>query len=649
MASLVFKDAVGNGALVFDTAKSTPRLVFKDAPGTTGALVFNAGIATGGASNATVSIGGVDAAIGDLAGVVFLGAPVGVAIAGVIGDLAGGIAVRYDSNTARPTVCAVTARWQDGVGLSVGVSDTAQDSRHLPVGVDTGWREAVSLGMSLDVRWTNSLHRHHGMDVVYQEAMPLDLSLVGRFADSMRTHTPFFARFQQGTGRDQSLDARFQQALRLHRTANPRFANGVGLLHEVLDHAQMASKAGRRFGVRYQEAIPPPAGIHVYVPPVELDPCYVPSPSLVFTDTYRGMVFFCERHTTTPPVPDAPLYILPARVYMTVHHLIAHRLPDMLEIPLYAGTTINADAGSFAWSLSASGPEDLFDLLAPTAGFPRQIQINLDGLVWVFAVKPPAKSGRFGKRAASITGSSVTSLLGAPWMREVSYNNTSAATAQQLAAQALDLTGVALDWGITDWLVPAYAWSRSGTPLSAVQAIAEAAGGYLQSHRSEPILQVRHPYPLMPDGSPGGPWNWGIGAADIELAPDAIIVEGYGGGDEAEANAVYVSGTTQGVRALVKRSGTAGDMLAAMQTDALITHADAARQRGMAILGKAGPQYDISLELPILTGINQPGVIDVGRLVQVNDPTPWRARVRAVSVTHAMPKARQTITLERHL
>ena len=121
------------------------------------------------------------------------------------------------------------------------------------------------------------------------------------------------------------------------------------------------------------------------------------------------------------------------------------------------------------------------------------------------------------------------------------------------------------------------------------------------------------------------------------------------GGSYADINGVYVTGTTQGVNAFVRRAGTQGDKLAAQQTDPLIVHQDAAMQRGLAVLGKGGTRYDVSLELPILTGANQPGVIDVGHLVQVNDPTPWRGRVRSVSVSHDWPKARQTIVLERHL
>jgi hypothetical protein len=229
-------------------------------------------------------------------------------------------------------------------------------------------------------------------------------------------------------------------------------------------------------------------------------------------------------------------------------------------------------------------------------------------------------------------------------------------TAQQLAADALDLSGVGLDWGITDWLVPTGAWSHTGSRLSAVQRVAEAAGGYLQSHRSLPTLQVRHPYPLLPGGVPGGPWNWGTSAVDIELASDAVITSSKEDKDGPDVDGVYITGTNQGVVALVKRAGTAGAKLASMQADALITHVDAATQRGLSILGTAGAKEHAVLELPVLTGSGQPGVIDVGKLVQVNESSPWRGRVRSIEVSctskggnEPISRVRQSATLERHL
>lgn len=348
-------------------------------------------------------------------------------------------------------------------------------------------------------------------------------------------------------------------------------------------------------------------------------------------------------------MPDAPIYTLPARYYMAVHSIEAHLLPGLIPVPIY-DVSLAADAGSFAWGFSARGPAALFDALAPSAGVPAQIRITLDGMQWVFIVDSLQRQHEFGKAGARIAGRSATAAVGAPYSRELARLNATAQNAQQLAAAALHLTGVGLDWGIADWLVPAGAWSHSGTPLAAVQAIAEAAGGYVNSHRSAPTLMVRHPYPTLPGGVPGGPWNWGGAfAADVELAPDSIITSSIERRDGPDLDGIYVSGTNQGVLALVRRTGTTGSKLAAMVTDPLITANAAAQQRGLSVLGQSGPKHIVQISMPILTGGANPGVLDVGQLVQINESVPWRGRVRSVGVQASMPTARQQITLERHL
>ncbi len=371
-------------------------------------------------------------------------------------------------------------------------------------------------------------------------------------------------------------------------------------------------------------------------------------PSYAFAGNSAGRVAlifgfnFCGGVT-----PDAPLFILPARVYMVTHNVFAVRLPDGQPVQI-TGCTISAEVGSFGWQLSATGPGDLFGQLAPVNGLPAQIQVTIDGAAWVFAVTTRQHSREFGRNTVSISGISQTYLVGAPLARELAWLNTSPYTAQQLAAQALDLTGVALDWGIDDWLVPAGAYSQMGTPLAAVQAIAQAAGGYVQSHRTAPTLLVRHPYPTLAGGVPGGPWNWSSVTADVEIAQDAVIVSAIEPTDGPDIDGVYVSGTNQGVLALVRRSGTAGAKLAPMVTDALITAAAAAQQRGLAVIGQAGARQNVTLELPVLTGLDHPGVLDVGQLIQINDTIPYRGRVRSVSVAVNRPTVRQTVILEQH-
>jgi hypothetical protein len=145
----------------------------------------------------------------------------------------------------------------------------------------------------------------------------------------------------------------------------------------------------------------------------------------------------------------------------------------------------------------------------------------------------------------------------------------------------------------------------------------------------------------------GGPWNWnGTFAADVTLAQDAIISRSIEVRDSPALNAVYVSGTTQGVLALIKREGTAGDQLGALVSDAMIVATAAARQRGLTVLGAAGGKTMHQLELPVLVGAGQPGVLNTDQLIQVNDTIPWRGRVRAVSVTAGSPSVRQSVLVE---
>ena len=347
----------------------------------------------------------------------------------------------------------------------------------------------------------------------------------------------------------------------------------------------------------------------------------------------------------------AQFYILPARFYMSAHEITAQLLPSgtFIQIP---SITVAADRGSFCWQFSASGHISLFDQLMPTSGLPQQIRFYIDGIGFVFGVGPVRKTEAFGKKGVTFSGRSVTALLAAPYAREATYFNTTAQTAQQLAEAVLQYSGVTLDWGVPDWLVPAGAWSHRGTPLSAIQAIAQSIGGYVQSHRTEPILQVRHPYPELAGGLPGGPWNWYAAGVtpDVSLAAEALMTIGTERVDEADLNAVYVRGTNQGVLRQVKRIGTAGEKLGALITDPLITADTAAQQRGLSVLGAAGAKHFIDFELPILTGIGQPGILAVGQLALVNQSSPWRGRVRGVSASATFGgKVRQTINVERHL
>lgn len=563
--------------------------------------------------------------------------------------------VTYHTNTQRPTVNQVEAPAQVASSVEAGVQNTQQHAQPTVTGTQIGFSDTVRGGLIAVIGFVEATSTHQVQASPFQEAARLPALHTQSPAQDGLSDRRFAVagKFQEGD-RHQAprISGRFQDGLHDRRPqSRATWEDALPRIRGVQGFGKYALPLHVRNGRKFQDAMRPPAGTSPEPagPPV-VPPNYwgtellfacppLAAPHLVFGITQ------CDPSTLNPA---SLLYILPARFYMTAHTIFAQRLPDLADIPIF-DATVAADAGSFCWTLSASGPASLFELLSPVDGLPVQLRVTLDGIPFVFAVDALSRSQKFGQTGVSISGRSVTALIGAPYLRAVGHNNTEPRLAQQLALDALTNTGVGLDWGLVDWTVPAGAWSHQGTPLDAVQAIAQAAGGYLQSHRSTATLLARHPYSQRVGDQPGAPWGWMTGPADVELAPDAIILEGTERRDGADLNAVYVSGTTQGVLAQVKRTGTAGDKLAAMVTDALITDAIAARQRGLAILGAAGKKYHVRLELPVLTGLNQPGVLDVGQLVQVNAATPWRGRVQSVSVSAKRPSIRQTITLERHL
>lgn len=344
---------------------------------------------------------------------------------------------------------------------------------------------------------------------------------------------------------------------------------------------------------------------------------------------------------TPPGSVDEPLFQIPLlRVYMTAHTITAVLLSSMEPVQLL-GATIDSDDGGFGWSLSADGPEHLLDQLAPVGGLPARVRITIDGIEWIFAVERIGRTRRFGQHRASVQGRSVTALLGDPYMPSKSWLSTSAMTAQQLVAQALEFTGATVDWGIDDWLVPAGVWSFQGTPLQAAQRIAEGVGAIVRSHRTDERLIFAPRYPLLP-------WDWDGAAVDVQMPAAVITTDDLQPDARPDYNAVYVNGMAQGVRRLVRRTGTAGDLLATQVTDALITEDVAARQRGSAVLGGAGKKLTQTITMPLLPGDAGPVLVEPGRLIEVVDiGNTWRGLVRGIRIVAGLPSVRQTIAVER--
>lgn len=349
------------------------------------------------------------------------------------------------------------------------------------------------------------------------------------------------------------------------------------------------------------------------------------------------------------PIPgDDGTLVVPIRtVYIMTNEATLTRVDDGTALPVLS-LSLSTDSQSWAWRVDASLPASSMDAIMPGMdGLPVLLQAAISGYPVRWLAESVTRERTFGKARIRVSGRSPSALLADPFAVAYSYASASAITAQQAAINAVTEAGLPLGWDIgwhiTDWLLPADLWHHQGTPLSAVLRIAEAAGAYVQTDAVLQTLHVRHRYPTAP-------WGWDALTPAVSLPAMVALREGVEWVEKPAYNEVYVRGQSVGVLGHVVKTGTTGGLAAATVVDDLITHADAARQRGLAILGDTGRQQRLSLSLPINDDL---GLLEVGQLIDVTEGTgpttvTRRGLVRGVSASYSPPVARQNVEVEVH-
>lgn len=341
---------------------------------------------------------------------------------------------------------------------------------------------------------------------------------------------------------------------------------------------------------------------------------------------------------TPGPAPGEPITILPSRVYIVSNTATLVRSSDNALIPAF-GLAVNFDADSWVPGFTAEVSAGALATLTPNPD-PVEVTATINGFQFRFLVERIARSRQFGRSRLTISGRNPAAVLGDPYADASAYSNTNAATAQQLVGSALTNTGYTIEWGITDWLVPAGAFKSYGTPIHVAQRVADAAGAVLIADHELNVLRFLPRYPTAP-------WEWaGVTTPDYTLPTSLAVTEAIEWDERPAYNRVFVSGTEYGVIGNVKRDGTAGDVVAPMITDSLITAEQAARQRGLAVLADTGRKARLTLSLPMPEEL---GPLDLSKLVAFGTTGAYRrglVRAVSISVDQGASSIRQTVTIE---
>ncbi len=328
------------------------------------------------------------------------------------------------------------------------------------------------------------------------------------------------------------------------------------------------------------------------------------------------------------PVESSTQTIPVLRRYLMLNTVAVTRLTD--GAPIEAVTLqIGTDRDSWAWSgsMTLRRKQDLDALFAPD-GSPL-IEASVNGFTWLLEAERYREQRRFNQRTYRVELRSRSIELAAPRAALSSGVQLEARTAQQLAIEALDLTGWVIEWGLTDWLVPGgvHTWADAA-PLDRVGQVATAAGAIVATYPSALSLSIQPRYSVAP-------WDWASAQPHVSLPLDVVEELGREVNPGPGYTGVFIAGKAQGVLCQVRRSGTQGERLAPQVIDPLITHADAGRQRGTALLGAAHIQGRVTLSLPLAKDhATLPALLELGQLLETVEGTATeRGQVVGVQVS----------------
>lgn len=580
-------------------------------------------------------------------------ADVALGLVASITGLRGVATVRYASNTARPMVCSVDAPWQEAtrVQMPMGVDWHQSQAQRLPLAASS--TAALPVREVLGVVWRDTERVRAAVRSAYQAAQPVATDpLTVRYQDALRGRTAARSRYQAALPVSvPPLRVGYQDTLRLRSAAITSYQRAIGRAEGVSERGQRALPRQSSLDSQYQRAMRAPIGISFVPPPKPDEPCYVPPNGLhvelVFSEPWQeasDLIFVCERHGAGPdPEPEAEIVIPVRRYYVVINDITLRRVDGNYELRAY-GFSMAIDKDSWTWSFSATLRSDALPYLEPgSRSEPVELEATINGQPYRLQVEKIGRDTQFGAVRIRISGRGRAAILAAPYAPVLNFGNSAPRTAQQLMADVLTINGVSIgwdvDWGLVDWPVPAGAWAMQGSYIDAITDIAAAAGGYVQPHATDATLRILSSYPKPP-------WEWDTITPDIELPAAAASVESIEWVDMPAYNRVFAGGVSKGVFGPFTRAGTAGNLIAPQVTHALITHADAHRQRGLAELSNTGRQAHYQLKTQVMP---ETGIIVPGKFVRYVGGAPVIGIVRSTSLDWSRPVMRQTIGVETHV
>lgn len=396
----------------------------------------------------------------------------------------------------------------------------------------------------------------------------------------------------------------------------------------------MPPRRPRTYTFPWGEATPPGPGVRARpvtppAPPPVPDPVYQPPPG-----DQVGLALLCRAYDG--PGDQVPLRLarlpcpgLHRRAFSVQNEIYFKRVADDVEI--------HAEQLTLAWDIESYTHRiqavligaDALDLVHDNASA-VEVEAGVNGYVWRGYVEGWRRAHEFGDRAITIDGRGLAAELDAPYAQAAARFELDTLTARQIIEDELGVS----TWTATphdqfvDWSVPGTTFDyRDLTPIQAIHRVVEAVGARAIGRKAsrDLLLIPRYPY---------SPWNWDTAPIDVQITEATVVSDSGEWAPSPLRRGIYVAGETdQGVQVGVRRSGSDGAPWLPQVTDPLITSVAAGRERGRNEIAATGNRRIVTRTMPILTGEDEPGLVEPGQLAEVSDSDEtWRGLVTSTNV-----------------
>ena len=340
---------------------------------------------------------------------------------------------------------------------------------------------------------------------------------------------------------------------------------------------------------------------------------------------------------------DPPLFIHSLRTYI-MHNLITANIGGIAVDPL--GFNIKTDMDSYCWSGGVSiSPDDHAKIkhkLDVDIGLEPMINVMLNDIQFGIIAENHSRTRRFGNQTHSLDGRSITARLGADYAAASDRLFDQANYASQIVNEQLANLPFTANFEIDDWLIPASTYAVSNkTPIAVIADIAEAAGGFVESHPTDATMSIKKRWKI-------NAWELATATPDVTIPADVIKSATDKTVKNTRYNTILLVGN---VGHEIFRATQGRDAPAPTLSNALFTAREVTVPKASAVLSDSGTHSIQTLDLIFDDSIP---LAQLGQIWQINDTDgAWRGVITGVAldcpVVGDVPEPKQTITIDRYL